>query len=315
MTASRTRQRLARILALVPWALANPYPTVTEVMERFGYASRRQLADDLNLLFCCGLPGYGPGDLMVAYMDGDEVVLDMADYFSRPLRLTPHEALGLLSAGLAVAGTSQGNEALARAVEKLTGALFPEAATVIAAELPPEPGHLDTLRRSARDGTVLTITYLSLSTNRTTVRAIEPLMVHASMGSWYLLAHCRLAGDRRLFRVDRIRSVEASGEVFEPPAMPPAPTNVDYTPSADAIYARLALRSGARWVAEYYPVEIMEDTGEELVIRFAMSDARVCARLLLRLGDQARLIEGPEVREETERLREAILARYHASRA
>ena len=102
--------------------------------------------------------------------------------------------------------------------------------------------------------------------------------------------------------------------MFEPPAVPPAPTNVDYTPSADAIYARLALRSAARWVAEYYPVEILEDTGDELVIRFAMSDARVCARLLLRLGDQARLIEGPEVREETERLREAILARYDASR-
>ncbi len=310
MTATRTRQRLARILALVPWTLANPYPTVTEVMERFGYTSRHQLADDLNLLFCCGLPGYGPGDLMVAYMDGDEVVLDMADYFSRPLRLTPHEALGLLSAGLAVAGTSQGDEALARAVEKLTSALFPEAATVIAAELPPEPGHLDTLRRAARDGTVLAITYLSLSTNRTSVRAIEPLMVHASMGNWYLLANCRLAGDRRLFRVDRIRSVEESGEVFEPPASPPAPTNVDYTPSADAIYARLALGPGARWVAEYYPVEVVSDTGEELEIRFAMSDARVGARLLLRLGAQARLIEGREVREETERLRAAILARY-----
>ncbi|MYF82948.1 MAG: WYL domain-containing protein, partial [Acidimicrobiia bacterium] len=129
------------------------------------------------------------------------------------------------------------------------------------------------------------------------------------------LAHCRLAGDRRLFRVDRIRSVEASGDVFEPPARPLAPTNVDYTPSADAIYARLALGPGARWVAEYYPVEVLEDTGEEMVIRFAMSDARVGARLLLRLGDQARLIEGREVREETERLREAILARYEVSRA
>lgn len=314
MSASRTQQRLARILALVPWALANPYPTVTEVMERFGYESRGQLADDLNLLFCCGLPGYGPGDLMVAYMDGDEVVLDMADYLSRPLRLTPHEALGLLSAGLAVAGTSQGNEALARAVEKLTGALFPEAASVIAAELPPEPDHLDTLRSAARDGTVLTITYLSLSTNRTTVRAIEPLMVHASLGNWYLLANCRLARDRRLFRVDRIRSVEVSSEMFEPPAKPPAPTNVGYTPSADAIYARIALGAGARWVAEYYPVEILEDTGEEIVIRFAMSDSRVGARLLLRLGEQARLIEGREVREETERLRDAILGRYGVSR-
>ena len=313
MKASRTQQRLARILALVPWALANPYPTVTEVMERFGYESRRQLADDLNLLYCCGLPGYGPGDLMVAYIDEDEVVLDMADFLSRPLSLTPPEALGLLSAGMAVASTSEGNDALQRAVKKLSAAVLPGAASAIGAELPPEPEHLETLRRAARDGGVLTSTYLSLSTNRTTVRAIEPLIVQASMGSWYVRAHCRLAGDRRLFRVDRIRSVRPSGEHFEPSTEPSPRAGVDYVPSADAIYARLALGAGARWVAEYYPVEVVEDTGDELVIRFAMSDARVGARLLLRLGDQARLIEGREVREETERLRDAILARYEAS--
>lgn len=312
---SRTQQRLARILALVPWALANPYPTVTEVMERFGYESRQQLADDLNLLYCCGLPGYGPGDLMVAYIDEDEVVLDMADFLSRPLKLTPHEALGLLSAGLAVAGTSEGNDALRRAVEKLAAAVLPGSASAIGAELPPEPEHLETLRRAVGDGEVLTITYLSLGTNRTTVRAIEPLVVHASSGSWYVRAFCRLAGDLRVFRVDRIRSVQLSGERFEHPAQPSAPAGVDYVPSADAIYARLALGAGARWVAEYYPVEVVEDTGEELVIRFAMSDARVGARLLLRLGDQARLLEGPEVREETGRLRDAILARYQTSPA
>ena len=212
-----------------------------------------------------------------------------------------------------MAGTSEGNEALHRAVEKLAAAVLPGAASAIGAELPPEPDHLETLRRAVRDGEVIAITYLSLGTNRTTIRAIEPLIVHASMGSWYVRAHCRLAGDRRVFRVDRIRSARPTGERFDPPAEPSLPAGVDYVPSADAIYARIALGCDARWVAEYYPVEVVEDTGEELVIRFAMSDARVGARLLLRLGDQARLVEGPEVREETGRLRDAILARYETS--
>jgi glyoxylase-like metal-dependent hydrolase (beta-lactamase superfamily II) len=44
------------------------------VCSRFGY-TRAELARDLAAVFVSGLPGYGPGDLMVAYIDGDEVVV------------------------------------------------------------------------------------------------------------------------------------------------------------------------------------------------------------------------------------------------
>lgn len=310
MTATSTQRRLTRILALVPWVLANPYPRVSQVMERFGYETERDLAKDLSLLFVCGVPGYGPGDLMVAFIDDDRVILDMADYFSKPLRLTPPEALGLLSAGMAVAGTNQANPVLARAVDKLASAVFPEASDVIGAELPPEPEHLEALRQAAGDLRVVQITYLSVGSNRTTTREIEPLMVYASMGSWYLSAHCRLADDRRTFRVDRIRSLTERADSFFAPPPDTDPPTVEFTPSADAIYATLALGPGARWVAEYYPVDVIRDGKKELVVRFAMSDARVAARLLVRLGKQARLVEGDEVARETDRIRRAILVRY-----
>ena len=309
MTAASTRRRLARILAMVPWVLANPYPRVSEVMERFGYETEPGLAKDLALLFVCGVPGYGPGDLIVAFIDDDRVVLDMADYFSRPLRLSPPEALGLLSAGMAMAGTSQANPALARAVDKLASAIFPDASEAIDAELPAEPEHLEVLRKAAGDRRVVEITYLSAGTNRTTIREVEPLMVHASMGRWYLVAHCRLAGDHRTFRVDRIRSLTERPDSFALPAEADRPV-IGFTPSADAIYATLALGPRARWVAEYYPVDIIRDREREMLVHFAMSDARVAARLLVRLGNQARLVEGDEVALETSRLRQAILARY-----
>ena len=86
---------------MLPWVIANPGATVDEVCERFGY-TRSQLMADLDLVFVCGLPGYGPGDLMVAYVDEDEVVVEMADYFAAPLRLTPPEALSLLASGMAL---------------------------------------------------------------------------------------------------------------------------------------------------------------------------------------------------------------------
>ena len=294
---------------MVPWVIAHPYPRVSEVMERFGYRKESQLAADLALLFVCGVPGYGPGDLMVAFIDDDRVILDMADYFARPLRLTPPEALGLLSAGMAVAGTSQANATLARAVEKLASTVLPEVSGAVGAELPAEPEHLETLRRAADEGRVVGITYLAVGTNRTTTRHVEPLMVYASMGRWYLSAHCRLAEDLRTFRVDRIRSLEEREDFFDRPDGVEHP-DIGFTASADAVYAILALGPGARWVAEYYPVDVIRDRERELLVRFAMSDPRVAARLLVRLGRHARLVEGDEVAAEVGRLRRAILARY-----
>ena len=76
--------------------------------------------------------------------------------------------------------------------------------------------------------------------------------------------------------------------------------------------AEIALGPGARWVAEYYPVEIVDDTPDLLRIRFWAYDPGVAAGLLLRLGPHASLIEGEEVQKALDDLRRKLLARYSA---
>jgi proteasome accessory factor C len=66
MTSARTVSRLSRILALIPYVLDRESADVGEIIERFGY-TEAELTRDLNTIFVCGLPGYGPGDLMEAY--------------------------------------------------------------------------------------------------------------------------------------------------------------------------------------------------------------------------------------------------------
>src|SRR5690606_17863482 len=99
---SRTAFRLTRILAMLPWVIANPGATIEEVRDRVGYKDTEDLARDLDVVFVCGLPGYGPGELMGAYIDGGEVLVDAADYCGRAPRLSPTEALSMLAAGMAV---------------------------------------------------------------------------------------------------------------------------------------------------------------------------------------------------------------------
>jgi proteasome accessory factor C len=294
---------------MLPWVIANPGNTVQEVCERFGYTPR-QLAADLNLVFVCGLPGYGPGDLMVAFIDDDEVVVEMADYFSTAVRLSAPEALTLLAAGMAVLSAGQGPTALRSGVDKLQRLLLPESEDALVVDLA-EPGLVGELRRAAAGGTVVHIVYTALSSGSTTERDIEPWSVFSTMGNWYVVAHCRLAGGERVFRIDRIQEANLTGDTFEPPAEPPPP-EVRYSPGVDDVEATIRLSPAAQWITEYYPVEIVSTDDQSTMVRFSASDPLVIARLLLRLGPAAVLIEGPEVAAAKRELRERILTRYDA---
>jgi proteasome accessory factor C len=292
---------------MLPWVIANPGNTVQEVCERFGYTPR-QLAADLNLVFVCGLPGYGPGDLMVAFIDDDEVVVEMADYFSSAVRLSAPEALTLLAAGMAVLSAGQGPAALRSGVDKLQRLLLPDSQDALVVDLA-EPVLVGELRRAAAEGTVVHIVYTALSSGSTTERDIEPWTVFSTMGNWYVAAHCRLAGGERVFRIDRIQEAEPTGEAFEPPAEPPPP-EVRYSPGVDDVEATIKLAPAARWITDYYPVDVVEADDESTVVRFSASDPLVIARLLLRLGDAAELLVGNEVAASKRLLRDRILARY-----
>ncbi len=296
---------------MLPWVMAHPGCRVEEVCARFGY-TRRELLADLDTIFVCGLPGYGPGDLMVAYVEADEVVVDMADYFARPPRLSAAEALGLIASGRAVLSTGHGSEVLRRAVEKVEAVLLP-AGGGVSVELPTPP-FLEILRAAIAAGEVVRIVYVAVKNDERTVREVEPWLVFSTLGSWYLSAFCRAAGAERVFRLDRIHSAEPTGERFTPPAEPPVP-DVRYTPDEDDVRATIRLAPAARWVAEYYPVEVVADDGETLTIRFSAADPKVAARLLVRLGPAARLLEGAEVAAATAALRTAILRRYGADAA
>jgi len=308
LTSSRTVSRLSRILALIPYVLDRHVADVAEIMERFGY-TQDQLTRDLNTIFVCGLPGYGPGDLMEAYMDEDEVIIDAADFFAKAPRLTPSEALGLLAAGMTVLGSGEGSPALESAVAKLSKVVMPDADTSLAVDVLDQSQHVGTLRDAAADHRVVRIVYRSVGKEETTERDIEPWSVVTTLGRWYVVGYCRLVAGQRTFRVDRIKELEVLDETFDRPESVPEP-GVGYSPSGDDISCVIDLEPAARWVLEYYPVEVVGESGETTRIRFHSPDAEVPARLMLRLGEAGRLVEGPEVAGRIGEIGRSLLSRY-----
>jgi len=305
VTSPKTVKRLRRILGMLPFVIANPGIEISEVLKRFDYGKESDLVDDLNLIFMCGLPGYGPGDLIDADVEDGSVWVDMADYFAAPSQFSPREALVLLSSGMALMSSGQAPPALTAAVSKLSAALFGESETPLVVDLDAEPDLVSQLRSAIGSLTPVRITYTKISTGETSDRVIEPWSVFSTMGNWYVVGFCRQAQGERVFRVDRIRELAQEEGTYELPAEIPEPV-VEYSRNEDDITALIELGENAQWVAEYYPVERQEDG----LIEFYSNSPAPVARLLLRLGASATLREGPEVIDELRLAKQKLLARY-----
>ena len=116
-------ERLPRLLTLVPYLLARPGIAVAEAAADFGVAEA-QLRRDLELLWMCGLPGYGPGDLVDLSFEGDTVTVTFDAGMRRPLRLSGDEAATLAVAlrALADAPGVVDADAVQRALAKIEDA-------------------------------------------------------------------------------------------------------------------------------------------------------------------------------------------------
>src|SRR5271154_3341733 len=94
--------RLVRLLNMVPYFQANPRVTRAQAATDLG-VSVRQLGEDLDQLWLCGLPGYYPGDLIDFEFSGDTIEVTFSAGIDRPLKLTSPEDTRLLVAPRALA--------------------------------------------------------------------------------------------------------------------------------------------------------------------------------------------------------------------
>jgi proteasome accessory factor C len=313
---AKASERLRRLLVVVPYLIRHPGTAVAEAAELFGM-TEGELLDDLNLLFVSGLPPYGPGDLIDVDVQDGRIWIGMADYFARPLRLNRSEALALYLRGTALAGEAGLPEApaLASALAKLADGLGPEALGGFPDRVEAATEHrpveaLDDLRHAVEAHARLRIEYYAASTAEVTTREIDPEEVFVAIGNWYVAAWDHRSDAERLFRADRIRSVEPTGERFEARGLEGAGRPL-YTRDAQDVEVRLRLSPDARWVAEYYETASERELeGGALEVVLPAGRLEWLERLLLRLGPDAEVVEPGELRARVRDLAERTRRRY-----
>ena len=288
--------RLSRLLALVPYLISRQGVPLASAAAEFGI-TESQLVKDLELLFVCGTPGHLPDDLIDVEWEDGRVYLSNADPIARPLRLDVDEALALLVGLRALADVPglHDRDALERTLAKLESAAG-ESATPSAQVRVEVEGQtaLAGVRRGLAEGRRLHLSYFVPARDETTKRDVDPMRVLLLDGRWYLEGWCRRADDVRLFRLDRIESLEVLDVRAEVPA---AARERDLTAglflgSPDDTLVTLELGPRAHWIADHYPVEEVQQIGPEtLLVRMRVGDDSFLRRLALRSGGSLRVLQ------------------------
>ncbi|WP_229076453.1 YafY family protein [Actinoplanes sp. DH11] len=316
MTGPRTSaDRLGRLLNLVPYLLARPGILIAEAAGDLG-VTEKQLREDLELLWVCGLPGYGPGDLIDMAFDGDRVTISHDAGIDKPLRLNQDEALALVVALRMLAETPGigTRDAIERALAKIESAAGDLADAPVTVRLPANQKKLEAIRSAVDSGHALRITYYTAARDETTERVVDPMRMLMVSGFAYLEAWCRRAEGTRMFRVDRI---DAFAELPEPSAPPvdAVPHDVSegvFRPGPELPLVTLRVGRGGRWITEYYPVEEVQRDAAEWLVTMRVTDLGWAQRFLAGLSRDVTVLGPPELLDRIRAQAATALDQYAA---
>lgn len=315
--------RLVRLLNMVPYFQANPRITFAEAASDLG-VSTKQLRDDINQLWMCGLPGYGPGDLIDFEFTGDTIEVTFSAGIDQPLRLTSPEATGVLVALRALAEVPGvlDPEAARSAIAKIESAAgtVSHGSGAVSAEPEPAPAESQaaaTVRAAVRDEKVLIIEYYSASRDTLTSRLVDPIRIALVGDHSYLEAWSREAEGVRLFRFDRIVDATALDEQSAPPAPtlqnPPDTSLFSADSDADPALssATLKIAPEASWMFEYYPLRLIRELPNGYCeAQMTYAAAEWMARLVLGLGDVVTVLAPAELAADVRATAAAAVAVY-----
>jgi proteasome accessory factor C len=309
------RDRLRRVLFLVPYAVRHPGIPVKDLARRCGCAEK-EILEDLDFLLNVGSPPFAPDDFLDLYVEGDRVHVALHQSFSRPPRFTESEAAALAAAARALGGEGRERavKALRDCVPRDRRASFDELVGRIYAGAPPaRDSVLGRLQRAIAERRAVRLAYHSASRDAETDRVVHPYTLAQRFGHWYLWGHDTARERPLAFRLDRIRECRPLAERFE------APTDAELARArlfSEALDERVRIRLdpvAAAWALARPGIELVKrgedggavvevSAGEEWATRFALS-----------LGGQAEVIAPPSARRRFTELVRRTQGRYGSS--
>ncbi len=277
--------RMARLLAVIPWVAERDGVPLGEIATRFSYPIDALLSDLEQVVLFVGVYPFTPDTLIDVTVDDGRVWIHYADYFTEPMRLESGQALALISAGKSMLELMPDEDGpLLRALAKLGAGSAADALDVRLSDAATPT--LAVLRQALHSGASIELTYYSSGRDELTRRRVDPQRLFARDGYWYLSGYCYNAEGARVFRVDRIDEIDRLDTPSTHPAVGADGTGL---PIEDSTLPTVVLKLAPedQWVATSHPHRQLDDPS---VIALPISAEAWLARLLLRLGPDSMVL-------------------------
>lgn len=155
-------------------------------------------------------------------------------------------------------------------------------------------------------------------------RVVDPYSLLPYLRSWYLVGHCHLRGEVRMYKVDRIESLARTGERFELPDGFDVATYLGDTwgllrgeaGEPEEVVVEFAAEA-SRWVRdeEWHPSQRVEELGDGRVrLHFRAGITAELRRWVLGFGRQARVIRPASLAKWVVEEARAVAERGYESR-
>lgn len=293
--------RTARLLDLVPYLTTHQGIAISELAKTFN-TTVKEITDDLNTLWMCGLPGYTPLELIDLEFESGFVSIRNAETLAAPRALDRAEALSIyMGLDLLSAELGSSNEKLVSEItnlqEQLRSQLISAPQVQIEANLNSEFRAL--ILRAIRRRGWLEITYHSAANDQVTKRQVAPYELSQSGSHEYLQGYCDSAKAIRNFRADRIVDVvEIADQVW--------PSN-QVAANEEAVEYEVKVHSSSRQVLEVLP-QITANSSTATIQGFS---AQWISRAILSLAGQVEAVDPSEIRVAVHARATAALGNYH----
>lgn len=280
--------RIQRLLAILQWIAAEPDGVeISAACERFAM-TRSELLGELTMASMIGDGSANFDDMPFLVIIEDSHVEVSLLSFRQPLRMTRGEQLALFVAARALTDPANGGaDPLNRALTKLADHLGLDPALVLAVDVDVDHDggpQAATLERAIVDRRRVTFTYWTYSRDAVAERSVDPWLVFSRDDQWYLSGLDVDQGQSRVFRLDRIHDLTVGDEPASP-APAGLSTSLDFP--TDLPVVELDLPASASWVVEAYPTLAVEQAGDRLRVKLAVTGPSFVERILLRVGPQA----------------------------
>lgn len=317
-------ERLNRLIGIVVMLQSRSVTRAEDIARHFGI-SARTVYRDLRALDDAGVPIAAEAGLGYSLVDG---------YHLPPVIFTREEASAI----------SIGEKFVERFTDESLRKHMESALEKIRAVLPPatknyverlqestsilEPGptrlrevcaNIATVQDALVTRKVLRVEYYANYRDSIDARDVEPLGMLYYGDNWHLIAYCRLREDLRDFRVDRIRSIEATGETFSPREEFTLQDYLDRERACreggDRREVRILFtKRGARFAEDRHTMGLVEErtTPDGVEMTFQVHSLSPIARWVLWHGSEATVLFPDELRDRVRAAAQAI-AHQHAS--